>query len=38
MTASVADKYDRLIADGLTPIERWGYPQDVANGVGILLR
>lgn len=35
MTASVADKYDRLIADGLTPIERWGYPQDVANAVSV---
>ena len=33
MTAVVKDKYDRMIADGLTPIKRWGQPQDVANAV-----
>ena len=33
MTAPVADKYDRLIADGVFPIERWGYPEDVAKAV-----
>ena len=33
MTAVVKDKYDRMIADGLTPIRRWGQPQDVANAV-----
>jgi len=33
MTASVVEKYDRLIADGLFPIERWGYPEDVAKAV-----
>lgn len=33
MTAEVADKYDRLIADGLTPIRRWGQPEDVAQAV-----
>ena len=30
MTSAVKDKYDKLIADGLTPIKRWGLPQDVA--------
>ncbi|MEK6247332.1 MAG: 3-ketoacyl-ACP reductase [Planctomycetales bacterium] len=33
MTAPVQDKYDRLIADGLTPIRRWGQPEDVAKAV-----
>ena len=33
MTASVAEKYDRLIAGGVFPIERWGYPEDVAKAV-----
>ncbi len=30
MTAVVRDSYERRIADGLTPIRRWGEPQDVA--------
>lgn len=29
MTSVVAEKYDRLIAAGLTPIRRWGQPGDV---------
>jgi 3-oxoacyl-[acyl-carrier protein] reductase len=33
MTAPVREKYDRLIADGLTPIRRWGQPEDVAQAV-----
>jgi NAD(P)-dependent dehydrogenase (short-subunit alcohol dehydrogenase family) len=33
MTAPVKEKYDRLIADGLWPIRRWGQPQDVARTV-----
>ncbi|MCD6303837.1 MAG: 3-ketoacyl-ACP reductase [Planctomycetes bacterium] len=33
MTAAVRDKYDKLIADGLTPIRRWGRPEDVARAV-----
>jgi 3-oxoacyl-[acyl-carrier protein] reductase len=33
MTRVVKDKYDRLIAEGLTPIRRWGQPQDVARAV-----
>ncbi len=34
MTRVVKDKYDKLIADGLTPIKRWGQPEDVAKAVG----
>lgn len=38
MTEPVAEKYDRLIAEGLLPIGRWGTPQDVARAVvGIVL-
>lgn len=33
MTGPVKDKYDRLIAEGLTPIQRWGTPADVAKAV-----
>ena len=33
MTAPVAEKYDRMIAEGVFPIDRWGYPEDVAKAV-----
>lgn len=33
MTSGVKEKYDRLIAHGLTPIKRWGKPEDVAKAV-----
>jgi NAD(P)-dependent dehydrogenase (short-subunit alcohol dehydrogenase family) len=33
MTSVVKDKYDKMIADGLTPIKRWGQPEDVARAV-----
>lgn len=33
MTRAVKGKYDRLIAEGLTPIRRWGQPADVARAV-----
>ncbi len=33
MTAPVQDKYDALIAGGLTPIRRWGLPEDVGRAV-----
>jgi NAD(P)-dependent dehydrogenase (short-subunit alcohol dehydrogenase family) len=36
MTAPVKEKYDRLIADGLTPIRRWGQPEDVARAVAAI--
>jgi len=36
MTSAVKDKYDKLIAGGLTPIKRWGQPEDVAKAVGAI--
>ena len=33
MTAPVRAKYDKLIADGLAPIRRWGEPGDVGKAV-----
>lgn len=33
MTGPVKATYDRLIAEGLTPIPRWGRPEDVAQAV-----
>ena len=33
MTAPVVEKYDRMIAEGIFPIKRWGYPEDVAKAV-----
>ncbi len=30
MTAKVKDKYDKLIAEGLVPMGRWGTPADIA--------
>jgi NAD(P)-dependent dehydrogenase (short-subunit alcohol dehydrogenase family) len=37
MTAPVKEKYDRLIADGLWPIRRWGTPADVARAVAAIV-
>ncbi len=36
MTVGVKAKYDSLIAQGLTPIRRWGKPEDVARAVRLL--
>ena len=36
MTDPVKAKYDQLIADGLTPIRRWGKPQDVGKAVAAI--
>ncbi|WP_425616308.1 3-ketoacyl-ACP reductase [Anatilimnocola sp. NA78] len=36
MTAPVQEKYDKLIADGMSPIRRWGQPGDVAASVSML--
>lgn len=36
MTRVVKDKYDRMIAEGLTPIRRWGQPDDIAKAVGAI--
>jgi 3-oxoacyl-[acyl-carrier protein] reductase len=33
MTGGVRDKYDRLIEGGLSPIRRWGQPDDVGRAV-----
>ncbi|MFO0911505.1 MAG: 3-ketoacyl-ACP reductase [Pirellulales bacterium] len=38
MTAPVRERYDRMIADGLLPIARWGSPADVAAAVSVLAR
>ena len=38
MTSTVKDKYDKLIAEGLTPIKRWGRPEDVAKAVAAVVR
>ena len=33
MTAPVKEKYDEMIADGLIPQDRWGYPDDIAKAI-----
>jgi len=33
MTGPVKEKYDNLIAGGLTPIKRWGQPEDIGKAV-----
>lgn len=38
MTAGVTEKYDRLIAEGLTLERRWGEPEDVGRAAAILFR
>lgn len=38
MTAGVTEKYDRLIAEGLTVEPRWGMPEDVGRAVALLAR
>ena len=36
MTAPVKEKYEKLISDGLTPIKRWGTPEDIAKAVAAI--
>jgi 3-oxoacyl-[acyl-carrier protein] reductase len=36
MTAKVKEKYDQMIAGGLTPIQRWGTPEDVGRAVAAI--
>jgi 3-oxoacyl-[acyl-carrier protein] reductase len=36
MTAPVKEKYDKLIAGGLTPIARWGTPEDIGRAVAAI--
>ena len=38
MTRASQQKYDRLLAEGFTPIARWGEPDDVARAVTMLAR
>jgi 3-oxoacyl-[acyl-carrier protein] reductase len=38
MTGPVHDKYDKLIAEGLTPIRRWGQADDVARAVAAIVQ
>jgi NAD(P)-dependent dehydrogenase (short-subunit alcohol dehydrogenase family) len=38
MTAAVKEKYDKLLADGLTVENRWGQPADVGRAVAMLAR
>lgn len=33
MTSTVKDKYDKLLADGIFPIKRWGSAEDVGDAV-----
>jgi 3-oxoacyl-[acyl-carrier protein] reductase len=36
MTAGVKDKYDKLIAEGITPIQRWGQPEDIGKAISAI--
>jgi len=37
LTVVVKDKYDRMIfEDGITPIERWGQPEDIGKAVAMI--
>lgn len=38
MTFPVKQKYDRLIEEGLTPIQRWGMPEDVGLAVATIAK
>ncbi|GAB4109976.1 MAG: 3-ketoacyl-ACP reductase [Phycisphaeraceae bacterium] len=38
MTAGVTEKYDKLIAEGLTVERRWGTPEDVGKAVCVLAK
>jgi 3-oxoacyl-[acyl-carrier protein] reductase len=37
MTADARDHYTKLIAEGLSPIRRWGTPEDVGRAVAMLV-
>jgi NAD(P)-dependent dehydrogenase (short-subunit alcohol dehydrogenase family) len=36
MTKVVTAKYDKMIEEGLTPIKRWGLPEDIGKAVGAI--
>ncbi|MDB6111350.1 MAG: Short-chain dehydrogenase/reductase [Pedosphaera sp.] len=38
MTSGVKEKYDKLIAEGLVPQQRWGKPEDVGLAVEAILK
>ncbi|TVR41392.1 MAG: 3-ketoacyl-ACP reductase [Planctomycetota bacterium] len=38
MTGAVKDKYDKLISEGLSPIKRWGMPEDIGRCVVAIAR
>jgi NAD(P)-dependent dehydrogenase (short-subunit alcohol dehydrogenase family) len=38
MSAPVAEKYDRMIANGLLVEDRWGLPEDVGRAAAMLAR
>lgn len=38
MTASVTEKYTKLIDEGHVPQRRWGFPEDVGRAVAMLAR
>ncbi len=38
MTAPVKERYDKMIAEGLIPLDRWGKPEDIAKAVAALAR
>ncbi len=37
MTSSVTEKYDKLIAEGITLQKRWGYPEDIGKAAKMLI-
>jgi len=38
MTAPVKEKYDKLIAEGLIPQNRWGFPEDIGKAVSAIAK
>ena len=36
LTEIVSDKYDKLIAEGITPIKRWGFPLDIGKAIAAI--
>jgi NAD(P)-dependent dehydrogenase (short-subunit alcohol dehydrogenase family) len=38
MTEGVTDKYDKLIAEGLTVQNRWGFPEDIGKAVAAIAK
>lgn len=38
MTSGVTEKYDKLIADGLTVQNRWGFPEDIGKAVSAIAK